>query len=213
MLLDCSVLNLEESYAESYLPIQVWVQGGYEAEYLTEAKYQQAVQQDPTISHAFLRLGQHVIKMKMEDPNCKFRLERVAAAIKEKVKVSKLSQQGLAEPEMHFVTLDCYTKEFGSPDPSEIVYEIIKGQSVPGVNVLTGRDGWFKRVNVDLNQVTREAELTDQNIDPTGQAIDRMYAGTKKQLMKTHATPARKVPRFGFGASSSSSKAHRFRLS
>ena len=172
---------------------QVWVQGGYEAEYVSEAKYQAAVQHDPTINHGFLSLRSHVIRMKQEDPNCKFRLERVAPAIKEKVRASQSRQQGLEKPETHFVLLSVYTEEYGKPDPSQIVYEVIDGVSVPGVDVLTGRAGWHKRVNRDMCDVTKTAELTDINIDPTGQAADRMFQASKKQLTKAYVQPSRKA--------------------
>ncbi|CAE7556732.1 unnamed protein product [Symbiodinium necroappetens] len=171
----------------------VWVQGGYEAEYVSEAKYQAAVQHDPTINHGFLSLRSHVIRMKQEDPNCKFRLERVAPAIKEKVRASQSRQQGLEKPETHFVLLSVYTEEYGKPDPSQIVYEVIDGVSVPGVDVLTGRAGWHKRVNRDMCDVTKTAELTDINIDPTGQAADRMFQASKKQLTKAYVQPSRKA--------------------
>eukprot|EP00439_Symbiodinium_sp_Y106_P068934 s1213_g11.t2 len=165
----------------------VWTQGGYEAEYGSEAKYQAAVQQDPTINHGFLVLRNHVVRMKQEDPNCKFRLERVAPTIKEQVKASQSRQQGLEKPETHFVLLANYTEEFGKPEPSQIVYEVIDGVSVPGVDVLTGRAGWHKRVNRDMCDVTKTAELTDVNIDPTGQAAERIFHASKKQLTKSYA--------------------------
>ncbi|OLP73291.1 hypothetical protein AK812_SmicGene47522, partial [Symbiodinium microadriaticum] len=178
---------------DAFDPLGVWVQGGYEAEYVSEAKYQAAVQHDPTINHGFLSLRSHVIRMKQEDPNCKFRLERVAPAIKEKVRASQSRQQGLEKPETHFVLLSVYTEEYGKPDPSQIVYEVIDGVSVPGVDVLTGRAGWHKRVNRDMCDVTKTAELTDINIDPTGQAADRMFQASKKQLTKAYVQPSRKA--------------------
>ena len=171
----------------------MWTQGGYEAEYGSEAKYQAAVQQDPTINHGFLVLRNHVVRMKQEDPSCKFRLERVAPTIKEQVKASQSRQQGLEKPETHFVLLANYTEEFGKPEPSQIVYEVIDGVSVPGVDVLTGRAGWHKRVNRDMCDVTKTAELTDVNIDPTGQAAERIFHASKKQLTKSYVAPSRKA--------------------
>ena len=106
---------------------------------------------------------------------------------------------------MHFVALTQYTEEFGKPDNSEITYEIIDGVSVAGVNVLTGREGWYKRINRDIHEVKKSAELTDVNIDPSGQAVDRIFSGTKKQIMKPTPTAVRQVMLHPSAASSASS--------
>lgn len=57
------------------------------------------------------------------------------------------------------------------------------------VNVLVGKQGWYKRVDRDQNNVSRKTILTDStNIDPTGLATDRIFNGAKREIIAKHTT-------------------------
>ena len=54
----------------------------------------------------------------------------------------------------------CFLPRYGAPDPELIEYQHWGGVLVPGVTVAVGRKGWLKKVNRQVNMVTRDAELT-----------------------------------------------------
>ena len=64
-------------------------------------------------------------------------------------------------------------------------------------NVLTGREGWFKRVDRDQSKVARKAVLTNQSIDPTGLANERLFNATKREVIAKHVTTTA-APTMGF---------------
>ena len=72
------------------------------------------------------------------------------------------------------------------------------GQGFPAivseVNVMTGRAGWFKRINQDKSKVARRATLTDEtSIDQTGQASDRIFQAAKREVIHK-ITPTVEAP-------------------
>ncbi len=65
--------------------------------------------------------------------------------------------------------------------------------------MLTGKEGWYKRVDRDQSKVARKAVLTDQSIDPTGLANDRLFNATKREVITKHVT-TNAAPAMGFQA-------------
>lgn len=62
------------------------------------------------------------------------------------------------------------------------------------VNVLVGREGWYKRIDREKSDVKRQTQLSDQHcVDPTGGAIDRIFNGAKREVIQKH-TPTVKAP-------------------
>ena len=71
------------------------------------------------------------------------------------------------------------------------------------VNVLSGKAGWYERIDNEENKVARTATLTDEvNLDKTGKAYDQIHASAKKEVMQKH-TPSVARPLFATGARSS----------
>ncbi len=76
------------------------------------------------------------------------------------------------------------------------------------VNVLLGRQGWYKRVDKDQNNVSRKTILTDStNLDPTGLATDRIFNGAKREIIAKH-TATVSAPIFQTSHASSSKELH-----
>lgn len=74
------------------------------------------------------------------------------------------------------------------------------------VNVLTGKAGWFERIDDQTQEVGRQATLTDDiNLDKSGKAYDNIFAAAKKEVMSKH-TPSVEAPMCE--SKSSSTKAH-----
>lgn len=100
------------------LCVIVWQQGGFEAEYGSEAKFFSTLNTMPTEHHCFMAIRNHAIKMKIADPNCKFRLETVGGTIKEEVRTEMSTTTGLKKPSSAFVELTVYERILGKPSPS-----------------------------------------------------------------------------------------------
>ena len=183
---------------------EVWQQGGFEAEYGSEAKFFSTLNTMPTEHHCFMAIRNHAIKMKIADPNCKFRLETVGGTIKEEVRTEMSTTTGLKKPSSAFVELTVYEKDFGKAEPEQIIYEIIDGKRIAGCNVLTGRAGYYPRISKEENTVRRSALLTDHNIDPTGEAITRIFNAAKRQVIQPTAPCAAKRPKYAMGDNGSS---------
>lgn len=186
------------------LCVIVWQQGGFEAEYGSEAKFFSTLNTMPTEHHCFMAIRNHAIKMKIADPNCKFRLETVGGTIKEEVRTEMSTTTGLKKPSSAFVELTVYEKDFGKAEPEQIIYEIIDGKRIAGCNVLTGRAGYYPRISKEENTVRRSALLTDHNIDPTGEAITRIFNAAKRQVIQPTAPCAAKRPKYAMGDNGSS---------
>lgn len=121
--------------------------------------------------------------MKIADPSMKFRIE-VNIGIPERLTSTKRSVSGLEKPESYFVDLPSYKETYGVPDPSQIIVEEIDGVLVQGVEVQTGRPGWYKRVRKETTDVARVCQLTDKrSIDQTGEAMNRMESAAKKAII------------------------------
>ncbi|CAK9064309.1 unnamed protein product [Durusdinium trenchii] len=170
---------------------KVWTQGGYEANYVTHAKFQAAIASDPTLLHTFLELCKELIRLKILDPNCKFRLEANLAQVMEKITTSQNRKQGLKAPKTHFVEESAFEAHFGRKAyDEELVVEEFNGTRMRGVNVLTGKAGWFERIDDQTQEVGRQATLTDDiNLDKSGKAYDNIFAAAKKEVMSKH-TPS-----------------------
>lgn len=74
-----------------------------------------------------------MIKLKLQEPNCKFRLEHNLSGLRERLTTSNTQETGLKAPEMCFVELNTYQTEVGEVDPASICYELIDGVSTAGV--------------------------------------------------------------------------------
>ena len=87
-----------------------------------------------------------MVKLKVQNPHMKFRVELSVGGLKEDITTTERTTQGLEAPETFWVELEHYPAHLPPPKPEEIVYEMIKGQKVPGVI-------WFanKEVVVFLN--------------------------------------------------------------
>ena len=60
---------------------------------------------------------------------------------------------------------------------------------VSEVNVLTGRSGWYKRINDNKNDVSRKAVLTDdQALDKDGTGYSRVFGAAKKEVLAKNET-------------------------
>jgi len=162
----------------------VWNQGGYEAEYGTEDRFVRCCDSNPTLLHSFLEKRTQVVKMKRADPHCRFRVELNVGPL-QSLSTSKASTQGLEAPEVHFVELSEYEKEYGAAQPDEIISELVGDKYIQGVNVLTGKKGWHKRVNVTTTQVKRTAEFSDGVVIDDGSGLEKMEAAIKKATLKT----------------------------
>ena len=123
--------------------------------------------------------------MKIADPNMKFRVETNAGCL-EHIATHELHEQGLEDNDLFFVELQDYIDEFGEPDPRDIVEDYLPGgtKKVPGVNVREGKKGWWKRINRRLTGVKRSAELVDENVDPSGEALDRIQNAAKRAVLR-----------------------------
>ncbi|CAK9066951.1 Uncharacterized protein (Fragment) [Durusdinium trenchii] len=167
---------------------QVWIQAGYEAEYGTHAKFGSSLEQNPTLLHAFLECRAELIRNKLADPSCKFRLESRLSQVMESINTTQVKAQGLEAPETFFVDENAFEKHFGRKiTDEELVTEEFNGVKMRGANVLTGRAGWFKRIDQDKNEVNRVANLTDDiNLDASGQAFDNIHAAAKKEVFTKH---------------------------
>lgn len=135
------------------------------------------------------------VKLKVQDPNCRFRLDQTVGTFQEVIEACQIQEQGLEKPETHWVELSEYVKLHPKPDDNEIVFEMIKGVKTPGVNVLTGKKGWWKRIDNTYNQLIKKSDLSgDASIlDPTGAAIERIAKAAEKLMFKkqSHARVAR----------------------
>ena len=148
----------------------------------------------------------NVVKLKQQDPNCRWRLEQTVAPFNDIVQTLQQQEQGLEKPESHWVELSEYLKEFPAPEENAIVYEWVNGSRIAGVNVLTGRKGWHKRVDRSTSTVRRVTDLSDKtcDLDPTGAALDRIAKAATKQILPKQSY-TQSVPLF-HGSGSSSSK-------
>ena len=116
------------------------------------------------------------MNMKIADPNMKFRIEKNLGCL-ESVSTHEKTEQGLKANKSYFVELAEYIKDHPEPEPHEIIWDTLpNGQRVQGVNVSKGKKGWWKRVDQRVAGVKRHAQLTEENIDPSGEALDRIHA-------------------------------------
>ena len=72
----------------------------------------------------------NLVKLKQQNPACKFRMEVNLAGVKEKILASSTGETGLEAPEEYWVELSSYEAEngAGSVDPNDICYEEVDGQ-------------------------------------------------------------------------------------
>ena len=77
------------------------------------------------------------MKMKQQDPNIRFRLEKVGIN-RHTVETEERGERGLEAPEEHWVELSAYRKNPAHPPVAEedIVYEVIDGARKAGVTFL-----------------------------------------------------------------------------
>ena len=63
-----------------------------------------------------------------------------------------------------------------------------QGVKTPGVNVLTGKKGWWKRIDNSYNQLSKKTDLSGDAslLDPTGAAIERIAKAAEKMMFKKH---------------------------
>ena len=124
------------------------------------------------------------MNMKIADPHMKFRIEKNLGCL-ESVSTHEKTEQGLKANKSYFVELAEYIKDHPEPEPHEIIWDTLpSGQRVQGVNVSKGKKGWWKRVDQRVAGVKRHAQLTEENIDPSGEALDRIHASAKKAMLR-----------------------------
>lgn len=130
----------------------------------------------------------NAVKLKIQDPNCRFRLEQTVGTFQEVIEACQIQEQGLEKPETHWVELSEYVKVHPKPDDGEIVYECVRGVKTPGVNVLTGKKGWWKRIDNSYNQLAKKTDLSGDAslLDQTGAAIERIAKAAEKMMFKKH---------------------------
>ena len=75
-----------------------------------------------------------VVKMKVADPQLRFRLEKHNIN-QHTVETAEVGERGLEAPEEFWVELSVYESDKSNPpvEPSDYVYEIINGQKKAGV--------------------------------------------------------------------------------
>ena len=147
-------------------------------------------------------IAANVIRMKITNPHMKFRVEMNLGCL-ETIKTTQANEQGLEANEVYFVELEAYKRAHGEPDSKDVIWDILPdGTRVQGVNVQKGEKGWWKRIDRRVNAVNREAQLNDENIDPTGEALDHIQNAAKRAVL-TDVRPAVFVEG---GPSSSSSR-------
>lgn len=124
------------------------------------------------------------MNMKIADPHMKFRIEKNLGCL-ESVSTHEKTEQGLKANKSYFVELAEYIKDHPEPEPHGIIWDTLpSGQRVQGVNVSKGKKGWWKRVDQRVAGVKRHAQLTEENIDPSGEALDRVHASAKKAMLR-----------------------------
>ncbi len=112
--------------------IQVFEQGGFLAEYRTEENFFKSVKENPAKHHEFTAVRQRLVRMKIESPNMRFRLEKLGCT-REKVKTSSTAESGIEMPEEYFVELSKWEEENGKADASDVVVEEVGGVLTQGV--------------------------------------------------------------------------------
>ncbi len=127
----------------------------------------------------------NLVKMKVQDPGMKFRCEKNAGCF-EKVVTQQSHTQGLEAHNMFFVELDVYKKKHGDPDQRDVVFDYLpNGSKVSGVYVQPEESkGWWRRIDSRTASVKRTAELTEENIDPSGAAMERIEQAAKKTVLR-----------------------------
>lgn len=111
---------------------EVFEQGGFQAEWATEDAFMKAVKENPSRMHDFMAVRQRLVKLKIDNPQMRFRLEANGCTL-EKVKTSLVSESGLEAPDEYWVELSAYEKKYGAANPADIVYEEVDGTSKAGV--------------------------------------------------------------------------------
>lgn len=75
-----------------------------------------------------------LIRIKILDPHCRFRVETNASAVLEQVMTEQTHSQGLEAPETAFVEESAFREHFGrAPEEHELVTEEYHGQKMRGV--------------------------------------------------------------------------------
>lgn len=118
--------------SEFQIYAQVFEQGGFLAEYKNEELFFKAVKENGAKHHEFMAVRNRLVRLKQENPNCRFRLEKVGCTL-DKVKTSSTSEAGLEAPEEYFVVLKDYEAEHGPADAADVVLEEIDGVMTQGV--------------------------------------------------------------------------------
>ncbi|CAK9051841.1 unnamed protein product [Durusdinium trenchii] len=89
------------------------------------------------------------------------------------------------------------------PDPESVGWEEVDGKWVQGVNICTGRRGYFKRVCATDKSVNRVSELHSGEMEVSEEAVDKYEAYAVKQTTsKYKAIDVSELPIFQFMAPS-----------
>ena len=107
-------------------------QGGFIAEHKSDDAFLKVIRENPAKQHEFAAVRSRLIRIKQEQPNCRFRLE-IQGCTMEKVSTSMRAEAGLEKPEEFFVELATYEAEHGPVNQADVVTEEIDGVMCQGV--------------------------------------------------------------------------------
>lgn len=125
------------------------------------------------------------------------------------INVNKATRSSLEMPEEFFVEMNQWKEDNPgiTPRPEDICKEEIDGRVVEGVNIRTGRKGYYKRTQAVDKTVNRNVELYNGELEISEEAADMWHASALKQTMPSHeAIDISELPIFhmmGLGGGSS----------
>lgn len=90
----------------------MWEQGGFEAEYKTEDIFMKQTEENPAKLHEFIKCRIRLVKMKVDNPGMRFRLE-TNGLTRETLKTAATAESGLEAPEEYFVELSAFEEQNG----------------------------------------------------------------------------------------------------
>lgn len=121
------------------------------------------------------------------------------------INVTKQTRTTLKKPTEYFVEMSAWRADNPNqePDPESVGWEEVDGKWVQGVNICTGRRGYFKRVCATDKSVNRVSELHSGEMEVSEEAVDKYEAYAVKQTTsKYKAIDVSELPIFQFMAPS-----------
>jgi len=178
--------------------------GGWPAECTPQdlSGFERLISADPTRLHPFLAQRARYIEIRTSMPNLKARSD-LDLGPRVNVTVVNSTRMTLEKPEEYFVDLTTYMEDNPGKQvqDSEKVHEFIDGRWVEGVNVRTGKKGYYKRTQAQDRSTNLNITVHDSD-DSIGAAPDthsKVFAASSKALTTTEAIDAMELPFFQLG--------------